>query len=154
MEMFLALAVLILLIPAGLVAYGIFFVEKPTHQGFWTRGNPLDLNHRIEKQYGNVKVSFAGWGTASPTVGLLPMKDTTANPSDGIYAIITAPFDLRLNHCGPLFDEVTYDVGTQFVITVKKSGLYIGEPNMGEFLAKFELEFLRDLVAHDHKKKA
>ena len=129
-----------------LVYYAIFGMTA-VHRGYRSVGNFFG-NQSIQKRYGTVKVNFFNWGSLDFSADSgMNMKHSWDRMADGIYAIISAPSEIKLVHSAILFDEIEYDLEKRCVITAKKKGVFIGEPEMKLFLDKFESLFFKDLKA-------
>jgi hypothetical protein len=95
----------------------------------------------IRKTYLDVTVKFYTWGAVTDSA----LEGKSYVQADGVYATIAAPRKILLKYSGHLFDEVDTDTEKGFIITAKKRGVFMGEPPMHEFLAKFDELFRKDL---------
>ena len=93
----------------------------------------------IQKHYADVLVKILHWGST----------DQTADGNDvysGVYCLIVSPREISLSNSRVLFDDFsTENYEGRFFITMQKKGLFIGSPEMKEFLQKFDNALNLDL---------
>jgi len=136
----------ILALPAFL--YWRFRYGNSSYGGGYSSEGKMYSPH-ITKGFGQVVVKFYNWGGPGDTI------DGKSTPTpDGIYAIVSSPWAIQLDHSRPLFDEVTLDTEKRFVATLKKRGVFMGKPEMKEFLERFDVEFWKDVRESSRQKKA
>ena len=122
-----------------LVIIGFYYMLKPKDVGMGYKTFNDGSQHGIQKHYADTHVKIFHWGS----------NDWTADGNDnylGIYCLIFSSKELSLPNARILFDDFSIEnVNGRFFITMHKKRLFLGSPEMKEFLPKFDHAIYLDL---------